>query len=294
MFLALGVLLTACPGIARSQTTSRRPSPAPRMIILPPRVVAREQATLAVVDSSGRLQPGVAVELSGEQKVITDSTGRALFIAPSASGPLIAKISGSEITASTSAIANQDPAKRAESAGDTPGIKISWYPRVLAVTDRFAITGRGFRSAAGLNQVFLGDRQCLVVASSPVSLVVLPGPHIPVGATKLRVSADGRDAVTAPVTAVLLDFSGPAGAPNAGTVGKLILHVHGATEAVSVEVRNASPGIIQLLNGNIQRVGTSGGDENIAPVELKFLSSGDYTITARLVPGDSASPPRGN
>jgi hypothetical protein len=93
---------------------------------------------------------------------------------------------------------------------------------------------------------------------------------------------------------VLLDFSGPAEVPTAGAEGKLILHVHGTTEPIAVEVRNASPEIIQLLHGNVQRLETSGGEQNIAPVVLKFLASGNYTVTARIVPADSGSPGGGN
>jgi hypothetical protein len=163
------------------------------------------------------------------------------------------------------------------------------YPRVLAILDRFAIEGNGFRGAADANHVFLGDQPCLVVAASPVSLVVLPGPHIPIGDIALRVRAGGHDAGPFPVTGVLLDFSGPAEAPTAGAEGKLILRVHGTTEPLAVEVRNASPEIIRLLHGNMQRLGTSGGEENIAPVELKFLASGNYVVTAWLAPGDAVS-----
>ena len=93
-----------------------------------------------------------------------------------------------------------------------------------------------------------------------------------------------------PVTGVLLDFSGPAEVPTAGAEGKLILRVHGTTDPLDVEVRNASPEIIQLLHGNLQRVGTSGGEQNIAPVEMKFLASGNYVVTARLVPADTPNP----
>ena len=65
-----------------------------RARLLPPRVVAGAQATLAVVDSHGRLLPNVTVELSTGQNVTTDVTGRALFKAPEKPGKLDAKIFG--------------------------------------------------------------------------------------------------------------------------------------------------------------------------------------------------------
>jgi hypothetical protein len=319
----LGLFLMACSSlialdsaIAGAQDVPAQRAPVPRAIILPQTVVAGAQATLAVLDGSGRLLPGVAVEISGGQpgagtawsppekgvrsapnsleKVTTDSTGRATFLVPSDPGPLIAKISGHRITAFSTAVADKELAASAGSAGDPSVLKVISYPRVLAILDRFAIEGRGFRGTADSNHVFLGEQPCLVVAASPVSLVILPGPHIPLGGITLRVRVGGSDAGPIPVTGVLLDFSGPAEAPTAGAEGKLILRVHGTTEPLAVEVRNASPEIIQLVHGNLQRLGTSGGEQNIAPVELKFLASGNYEVTARLVPADAPSPLGGN
>ena len=300
LLVASGWLVAGGPAIARAQTTLKRRTLVPRAIILPQTVVAGAQATLAVIDRAGRLLPGVTVEISGGQtdaassvsapvKVTTDSTGRALFIAPGDPGPLTARISDPRISASATGVAEKETAPPAGSAGGASVLNVLSYPRVLAILDRFAIEGNGFRGAADANHVFLGDQPCLVVAASPVSLVVLPGPHIPIGDIALRIRAGGHDAGPFPVTGVLLDFSGPAEAPTAGAEGKLILRVHGTTEPLAVEVRNASPEIIQLLHGNMQRLGTSGGEENIAPVELKFLASGNYVVTAWLAPGDAAS-----
>jgi hypothetical protein len=300
LLLVASAWLVGGPVIARAQTTLKRRAPVPRAIILPQTVVAGAQATLAVIDGGGRLLPRVAVEISGGEasagsagsallKVTTDFTGRALFLAPNKLGPLIAKISGRRTTASTTVVDVQEMAVPAGAAGGASVLNVISYPRVLAILDRFAIEGSGFHGAADANHVFLGDQPCLVVASSPVSLVVLPGPHIPIGDIALRIRAGGHDAGPFPVTGVLLDFSGPAEAPTAGGEGKLILRVHGTTEPLAVEVRNASPEIIQFSHGNLQRLGTSGGEENIAPVEMKFLASGNYVVTAWLAPGDAAS-----
>jgi hypothetical protein len=116
--------------------------------------------------------------------------------------------------------------------------------------------------------------------------VVLPGPRVPVGDVNLHVTVAGIDAGQFSVSAVLLEFSGPAEAVNAGSSGKLILRAHGTTEALLLEIRNGSPGVIQLTKGNIQRLKTSGGDENIAPVEVKFVTGGNYTVSARLISAD--------
>jgi hypothetical protein len=249
------------------------------------KVVAGAPATLAVLDSAGRLLPNVVVEVSTGQKVTTDATGRALIVAPGAVGKLIAKISGQEISASSTVTAS--------AAGAAEGVRVVSYPHALTIHDRFMIGGTGFQGVADTNHVFLSDQPCLVVASSPVSLVVLPGPHVPIGAINLRLSVAGHDTGQIPVSAVLLEFTGPAEAPDAGTQGQITLNVHGASDRLAVEVRNGSPAIIQFPHGTVQRLMTSGGEQNTAPVELKFLASGNYTVTARLIPTDSAFPAAG-
>jgi hypothetical protein len=160
----------------------------------------------------------------------------------------------------------------------------------LVIHDRFTLEGSGFRGAADSNRVYLNGDPCLVVASSPVSLVVLPSPRPPVGDVSLHITVAGTDAGQYPVSAVLLDFSGPADAVNAGSSGKLILHAHGTTEPLELEVRNGSPGVIQLSKGNVQHIKTSGGDENTAPVEVQFVSGGNYLVSARLLSADASLP----
>jgi hypothetical protein len=89
---------------------------------------------------------------------------------------------------------------------------------------------------------------------------------------------------------VLLELSGPAEPPNAGTQGKLTVLARGTRDRVAVEVRNGSPGFIKLLRGNTMRVTTSGGDRNAAEIDAKFTGPGDYTVTARLIPTDAGLP----
>ncbi len=282
------VLLLGVRGMlaAAQQPPKSQASPAPRLIILPPKVVAGGQATLAVLDSQGRLLPNVTLEISGGQKVTTDMTGRALFKAPDETGPLIAKAAGRGISSSTSVVASEDPGPHVATGEPIAGVRVFSYPHVIAIHDRFALEGSGFQGAADSNHVYLNGDPCLVVASSPVSLVVLPGPRVPVGDVNLRVTVAGIDAGQFPVSAVLLEFSGPAEVVNAGSSGKLILRAHGTTEALLLKIRNGSPGVIQLTKGNIQRLKTSGGDENIVPVEVKFVTGGNYTVSARLISAD--------
>ena len=164
------------------------------------------------------------------------------------------------------------------------------YPHTLAIRDRFTIEGTGFRGEADSNRVFLADQLCMVLASSPNSLIVLPGPRVPIGDTTLRIIADGHNAGQFRVSAVLLDFTGPAEPPNAGAAGKLTLHAHGSAERLNVEIRNASPNVIQFLKGSPQRITTSGGGDNTASAEVKFLAAGDYVVLARLISAETGQP----
>jgi hypothetical protein len=282
--LVFALLVGVCAALtAAQQPPKSHASPPPRQIILPPRVVAGAQATLAVLDSQGRLLPNIVVELSGGQKVTTDVTGRALFEAADQPGKMIAKISGRGISESTTVLASEDSGPHAVSEGLRRGGNIISYPHVVALHDRFSLEGSGFRGAADSNHVYLNGDPCLVLASSPVSLVALPGPRVPVGDINLRVTVAGIDAGQFPVSAVLLEFSGPADAATAGSTGKLVVRAHGTTEPLLLEVHNGSPGVIQLSKGNVQRLKTSGGDQNIAPVEVKFLKGGNYSVSARLI-----------
>jgi hypothetical protein len=77
---------------------------------------------------------------------------------------------------------------------------------------------------------------------------------------------------------------------DAGSAGKLFVRAHGTTAPLLVEIRNASPGVIKLAQGNVQRVKTSGGDDNAAPVDVKFVSGGSYAVLARLISADPGRP----
>ena len=180
-------------------------------------------------------------------------------------------------------VASEDSAPQGAPDGAPGAVHVASYPHAITIHDRFTLEGAGFRGAADSNHVYLNGDPCLVVASSPVSLVALPGPSVPIGDVTLHVAVGGVDAGQFPVSAVLLEFSGPTEAVNAGSTGKLIVHARGTTEPLLLEVRNGSPGVIQLSKGNVQRLKTSGGDENIAPVDVKFVTGGNYSVSARLL-----------
>ena len=287
--LLLGIL-AMFPLFAGAQEVPRGQGATPRTIVLPQKVVAGATATLAVLDAAGRMLSGVAVELSGGQKVTTDTTGRALFAAPNEPGILSAQIAGQDVTASAPVVPPVHPAPQTSAEGASSPVQILGVPHFISLHDRFSVEGAGFHGEADADHVFLSDQECLVLASSPISLVVLPGLHIPIGTINLHVTVVGLDAGTKPVVMVLLEISGPAEAPPAGAQGKLSVRARGTRERLAVEIRNASPEIIQLPRGNVERVTTSGGERNMVELETKFLAPGDYTVTARLIPTDSGLP----
>jgi len=267
-------------------------------------MIAGEAATLAVVNSAGRMASGAVVELSTGQKITTDATGRALFMAPSEPGAMTAKLFGQETMAASTVVAAPSLPAHDPAGGDATqlnqqhysgGLQVEpvpdeiSYPKFLTLHDRFAIEATGLNGRADGNRVLLEGQPCLVMASSPVSLVVLPGLHVPIGPIGLKITVGGNDVGPLPVSVVLLEFSGPSETPNAGSQSSLVLHARGTTEPLSVEVRNGSPGVIQFPHGTVQRLMTSGGEENMAPVDLKFLTAGNYTVTARLLPGEPRS-----
>jgi hypothetical protein len=48
--------------------------------------------------------------------------------------------------------------------------------------------------------------------------------------------------------------------------------------------------VIQLSDGNVQRIKTSGGDDNAAQFEVKFVTGGNYSVSARLISGAPGAP----
>src|SRR5580704_15607040 len=91
-FLTVAILLTGCEKFVAAQGPPKSQTSAPRTIVLPQKMRAGDPATLGVLDAAGRMTAGAVVVLSTGQKVTTDSTGRALFVAPSEPGVMTAKI----------------------------------------------------------------------------------------------------------------------------------------------------------------------------------------------------------
>lgn len=150
------------------------------MLLLPRRIVSGERATLAVLDISGRLTPGVKVSFSNGDRFTTDATSRALFVALLDPGVIFASIEGRAGRVATAILTPKEAA--------TASIEISAAPQVATMTDRFEVSGRGFCGDADANQVSVAGQPALVLASSPTSLVILPPVELKPGPAAVKIS----------------------------------------------------------------------------------------------------------
>jgi hypothetical protein len=242
-------------------------------IVLPPRVVAGQPATLATLGVDGRLASGVAVEI-GDQQVTTDRTGRASFVVPSASasqGYLIAKASGASVAALV------------DSAAPALGASALKVASAIALHDRFAICGIRPSGDANDDLVKINGQLALVLAASPECLVALPGPKAVPGPATVFVVAPGLEASTS-TALVALEFEPPNPPLQPGAKGKLTLRVQGSDQPLSLIVDNETPGVLRFERRQAQQMVTSGGAQNVAEIKVLGVTSGNFSFHARLTP----------
>ncbi len=271
-------LLSSAGAVSFAQKAAESlPKPAAaRTILLPREMVAGEKTTLAVLDSQGRLTSGATVELSGVGRVTTGSTGRAVFSAPAAAGVLLAHLAGR--TGNVPGVVLPHP------ENSPAGLRVTSYARVVSLSDRFEISGSGFRGDASENRVRLGGKEALVAAASPLALTVIPAPDLAAGPSQLTVESAGHAAGPLPLALVSLELSATKDRLAAKESCVLTVRVRGSSDRLNVEVRNLSPDLVALASGTVERLTTSGGDDNTARVKLFGVRAGDFSISARLVP----------
>src|SRR5260370_12410613 len=197
------VFVVACVFAVRADGQQARPAASgARTLLLPRRIVSGERATLAVLDSNGRLTPGVTVNFSNGDQFTTDATGRALFVAPLNPGVIYGGMAGRAGRVPTAILCSSEAA--------SVWIEISSARRVASLTDRFEILGRGFCGDADANQVTIAGQAAVVLASSPTALVVLPSPDLEAGNAAVQVSGARRESPPFSLTFVRLELeAGP-------------------------------------------------------------------------------------
>ena len=286
-FLATCLILGAfdLPLAAQQKPPARPPAaaapgaPTPsaaRILLLPRRIVSGERATLAVLGVNGRLTPGAKITFSNGDHLKTDATGRALFVAPLNPGIIYGSIEGRPGRVSTVIVT---PAE-----ASSPTMEISSAPRVALLTDRFELFGKGFCGDADANQVTIADRSAVALASSPLSLMILPPTELPPGVAKVKASCAKREAPEFTVLFVELDLQADASPLKRGEHRTLTVRVSGTIEKISLEARNLAPDIAELVGGNPVRRYSSGEEENTAKFEVIGRKNGTFLISIRLVP----------
>jgi hypothetical protein len=254
------------------------PASAARILLLPKRIVSGERATLAVLDVSGRLTPGVNVNFSNGDHLVTDASGRAMFVAPLSAGVIYASLADRSGRVYTTIL------RPAEAAA--PSLEIAGAPRFASVTDRFEISGRNFCGDADANQVQVGGQSALVLAASPTSLIVLPPEGLAPGPASVLITCSKRTAPSFSITLVALSLEADSSPLTPGEHRILTVRVRGTSAKVLLEARNLAPEIAELSGGNPARVTSSGGPDNLAHFELAGRQRGNFLISIRLLPNN--------
>jgi len=252
---------------------------AARMLLLPRRIVSGEHATLAVMDVNGRLTPGVTVNFSNGDRLSTDATGRALFVAPLTPGVIYASIAQRAGRVYTTILT---PTEAAASS-----IQISSAPRFASLSDRFELAGRGFCGDADANQVRVAGRSALVLASSPASLVALPPADLEPGPAAVNVVCAKRSSPSFSITFVTLSLEADSSPVAPGEQRTLTVRVRGTASKVGLEARNLAPEVADLSGGNPARISSTGGADNFARFQLVGRQRGTFLISIRLLPSSA-------
>jgi hypothetical protein len=251
------------------------PASGARILLMPRKLITGERATLAVLDMNGRLTPGVDVKFSDGEKVTTDATGRALFVAPLNPGTITAGINGraGHVTSTILSSAGLSASQEA----------ITGAPRVASIADRFELAGEGFCGDADANHVTVGGLPGLVLASSPASLAVLPPTELEPGPAEVKVTCGQKEVAPFIIVFVSLELESKNGPLAPGERRELVVRVRGTAAKVSLEAHNLSADVADLSGGNIVRETSSGGTDNTTKFELVGKKHGNFTISIRLL-----------
>jgi len=247
-----------------------------RILLLPRKMVSGDRTTLAVLDFGGRLTPGATVAFSNGDHVTTNSTGRAMFVAPLTQGTLYASIQGRPGRVQTQVIA--------ASASKSP-TQIDRAPHFASLVDRFELQGHGFCGDADKNIVQVNGHTALVLASSSESLAILPPADLDPGPAEVSVSCNKAEAGRARVVMLALSLEADSSPLQAGQKRTLSVRIEGSAERVTLEARNLAPDVAVLEGGNPARAISSGGSQNTAAFPLTGKQHGNILVSIRLLPG---------
>jgi hypothetical protein len=246
-----------------------------RILLLPRHLVTGERSTLAVLDVAGRLTPNVKVAFSNGDKVITDATGRALFVAPLNPGPISATIEGRTGRVTSMILTPDDVPSTSEA--------VTQSPRIASIADRFEIIGHGFCGDADANKVSIAGLPGLVLASSPGSLAVLPPTDMDPGPAAVQVTCGQKSADPFTIVFVTLELEASTAPLAPGEQRTLVVRVRGSNTKATLEARNLAPDVAALTGGGTVKAVSSGGTDNLAKFELVGKKRGSFTVSIRLL-----------
>jgi hypothetical protein len=276
-FLLLSVMSLTAPLQALWQAPP--PASGARILLVPKRIVGGETATLAVLDVNGRLTPGVTVNFSNGDRLVTNTTGRASFVAPSNPGVIYATVGSRSARVYTTILTTAEMS--------SSSLQVSTAPQFASLADRFELTGTGFCGDADANSVRIAGKPALVLASSPAALIVLPPSDVAPGPANIETSCGKRSAPTFSITFLDLSLDADSSPLAPGEHRTLTVDVRGTVAKVSLEARNLSPKVADLAGGNPAKASSSGGTENAARFELIGRERGNFLISVRLLPSPS-------
>lgn len=267
----VALLPFSLPAIAQAPPRSS----AGRILLLPRTIVSGDRATLAVLDVNGRLTPGATVVFSNGDRLTTDATGRALFVAPLNPGVIHASIVDRP---------GRVPVTILPPIGtDSAAMSVFSIPEIASLTDRFEIDGSGFCGDADANHITVSGEPAFVLASSPTSLVVLPSDDLKPGRASVDLSCGKKYGPPLEVVFVALNLEADASPLAPGVHRQLTVQVRGTSGKVRLEARNLAPEIAELNGGNPVRVFSSGGAENLAHFEVVGRKHGSFLISIHLL-----------
>lgn len=265
-----------CASIFLAAFSTRKLVAAPagqNSIILPLELIAGEPATLAVLTADGHVAPGVRIVLSSGQVLTTDESGRAHFLVPPQTGPLFARLLGSESREAADVLPEQP---------SNGHLQLTQAPKVASASERLVVSGSGFEGDADKNSVEVDGKRALVLASSPVQLVVVPAADTVLGPERL-VIAKGNSEVTEAITFVrIVPMSFSETQIRSGKDAMIHLLAQGTAEPLNMEIKNLTPGVAQFKRGDMLLVRSKGGTDNWAIIRIKGLEAGQFSYSVRL------------
>ena len=242
-------------------------------IVMPSRLVEGEPATLAVLDTAGRLVPHAAINFSDGSHTETDVTGHAFLTAPLTPSALIAKVTlRPEIMAYTVVLPHSTPDKA----------EILSVPPLVSIHDPFEVRGAGFRGDASNNHVTFNNEPTVVLASSPAALVILLDPKSVPGNGSLSITSNGPE-VASGLTALAVEFTLADDRIVPGMKTKLTVRVRGTERPEELDIENFAPEVLRFANGDGEHIRTRGGADNSAALEVRALHAGDFSFRARIL-----------